>query len=278
MLFGYKLDHVESIFNDDIWHNITIDYNTKANVYYVYFDGVLVSNAPSSTGQIAGYPMIWMQLSTRNMESVLIDNHYVVEFTDADAVTADAALKAALYNAVSRETGQSGEPGPYRQIHRNDLNSVLVNAIPTPQTAANGATLKWMVNGVEHTADTFTPPANADVVDFKVTATYNGKSATESFSNRMASVKAIEYKYENIDGKQSYTAIKLAGNVEGKKLIVRGINYDGKTVSIDFFNIADNYNAETGYFTFPEAYDYTVISIQCFIMNGNTLTPIAFER
>lgn len=282
MLFGYELDHVESIFNDDIWHNITIDYNTKANVYYVYFDGILVSNAPSATAQIAGYPMMWMQLATRNMESVLIDNHYVVEFTDDDAVVADAALKVALYNAVSRETGQGGVGGPYRQIHRNDLNSVLVKAIPTPQTASNGATLSWTVNGVAHTADTFTPPANAEFVDFKVTATYNGKSATESFANRMASVKVIDFAYATIDGNQSYTAAKISGDVSGKKLIVKYTSFDGsKTRAIDFYAIEDYYNAETGLFTFPTPYQYAGEGgghLKCYIWDANGITPISFVR
>ncbi len=284
MLFANRADHVNSIFEENVWHNITLDYNAKANVYYVYFDGVLVSEAPSSTKQTSGYPLLWIQLFTRNMASVQVDNQYVVKYSDADLVVADAALKSAVYNAASRETGQSGQPGFYRVIHRNDLDSVIVDALPTPQSAASGATLTWKINGAEHTGDTFTPPAKAEFVEFEVTATYNGKSVTDTFTNRMAPVKGIEYKYEKIDDKQHYTAIMLAGNVEGKKLIVRCREHAaegkkaGKTVRIDFFNIADYYNTETGYFTFPEAYNYTVMGIECFIMDGGKITPIAFER
>ena len=281
MLFANRADHVNGIFEEDVWHNITIDYNAAANVYFVYFDGVLVSEAPSSTVQVAGYPMMWMQISTRNMASVLIDNHYVVQYTDADAVKADAALKAALYNAVSRETGQSGEPGFYRQIHRNDLNSVLVTEIPTPQTAANGATLTWKINGEIHTGETYIQTANADFVDFEVTATFNGATATETFTNRMAPVKMSEYVYQTIDGFQSYTAVKIAGNVEGKKLIVRYTDHAGKAKSVEFFDIADYYNAETGVFTFPAPYQYAGDDggyVKCFIMDGNKIEPIAFMR
>ena len=272
-LWASKVPCYEDITKPDVWHHIDIDYNATKNVYSIYVDDNLINSIPGSSKNPVYYAMYWLELTptASSMASFQLDNVYVNKYTDSDIVKADGALRSAVYNAAARETGENGQSGPYKTINRPDLNSVITSgSVPTPQSDKNGATLTWKVNGAEHTEETYTAPAGAKTATFEVTASYNGKSATQTFTNRFAPVEIISSTVED----SILKSVTVEGNYTGKKLAVVSVSKQNNAVNkVKLVEMTDTI------VTLPDdSITDNGNEIYFYVFDEETLLPYAFKR
>ncbi len=270
-LFASKVPCYNEITAPDVWHHIDVDYNSTKNVYTIYVDDNKINEIPGSAQNSAGYVAYWMHTQLANIGTFYMDNMYVNEYTDSDIVKVDGALRRAVYDAAARETGQSGESGPYRTINRTDLDSVITSgSVPTPQTDSNGAVLTWKVNGVEHTEATYTAPSGAKSATFEVTASYNGKSASHTFTNRFAPVEITGYTFED----RILKTVTIEGNYTGKKLAVVSVSTHNNSVNkVKLVEITDTT------VTLPDdSITNNGNEIYFYVFDEETLLPYAFKR
>lgn len=273
-----KIEGFENVYAPDVWHTLAVDYNAMANLFLVYVDGMLVTKIPSGTHQTSGNPMMWIQLSTTNLDTVQIDNHYVVEYSDADVIIADGALKNAVYNAASRETGQNSRPGIYRIIDKSALNTVIINEVPTP-TEINSATLSWKVNGEAHTGETYGNATTAVNANFEVTATSGDVTLTTEFSSKFAPAEILSFTYitrdEGGEDPVGYmTGMTIEGSLEGKTLIAMAQNDKGKVIDLSVIPVT---TADTT-ITFAEEDYVHYDGASFYVLDNGMLTPIVFSR
>ena len=271
LMFASKVPCYNEITETGVWHHIDIDYNSTKNVYTIYVDDNKINEIPGSAADSVGYVAYWMETDLANVGTFYMDNMYVNEYTDSDIIKVDGALRKAVYNAAARETGQSGQPGPYRHINRKDLDSVITSgSVPTPQKDSNGATLTWLVNGEAHTADTYTAPAGAKTVTFEVTASCNGKTATQTFTNRFAPVEITGKTVED----RVLKSVTVDGNYEGKKLaVISATAQSNRIVGVKLIEMTDTT------VTLPDD-SITDIgnNIYLYVYDEETLLPYAFKR
>ena len=186
------------------WVNITVDHNALSQTYYVYVDGILITEIPilqamMNLGSNGGNAFRGYSVEVSNKGEIWVDNVKLYDYVDSNAEEVNAALNAALIDYAStyvhpvltnctlpaNTIGRSWIKGDSYDRDLTDAGKIKATNVSTYKYVADGPAITWEVDGKPATEIKVTSPKT---VTIKVTATKNGYSESKTFTRKVAPV------------------------------------------------------------------------------------------